>query len=45
MNKGVKGHNYNSHHCGNDKRNIMSSSNSPSKCEGNFYYQNGMKGH
>ena len=46
MNKGVEGHNYNSHHCGNDKRkNTMSSSNSPSKCEDNFYYQNGMKGH
>ena len=46
MNKGVEGHNYNSHHCGNDKRkNTMSSSNSPLKCEGNFYYQNGMKGH
>ena len=37
MNKGVKGQNYNSHHCGNNKRkNTMSSSNSPSKCEGNF---------
>ena len=43
MNKGVDGQNYNSHHYGNDKR--KSSSNSPSKCEGNFYYQNGMKGH
>ena len=37
MNKGVEGHNYNSHHCGNDKRkNTISSSNSPSKCEGNL---------
>ena len=46
MNKGVEGKNYNSRHCGNDKRkNTMSSSNSPSKCEGNFYHQNGMKGH
>ena len=46
MKKGMKGRNYNSHHCGNNKRkNTMSSSNSPSKCEGNFYYQNGMKGH
>ena len=37
MNKGVEGQNYNSHHCGNDKRkNNMSSSNSPSKCEDNF---------
>ena len=42
MNKGVERQNYNSHHCGNDKRNdIMSSS----ICEDNFYYQNGMKGH
>ena len=40
MNKGVEEHNYNSHHCGNDKRkNTMSSSNSPSKCEDNFYYE------
>ena len=46
MNKGVEGKNYNSHHWGIDKRkNTKSSSNSPSKCEGNFYYQNGMKGH
>ena len=46
MNKDVEGHNYNSHHCGNDKRkNTISSSNSPSKYECNFYHQNGMKGH
>ena len=46
MNKGVEGQNYNSHHCCNDKRkNTMSSSNSPSKCEGNCYYQNSMKDH
>ena len=38
--------NYNSHRCDNDRsKNTMSSSYSPSKCEGNFYYQNGMKGH
>ena len=46
MNKGVEGHKYNSHHCGNYKRkNTMGSPNSPSKCEGSFHYQNGMKGH
>ena len=46
MNKGMERLNYNSHHCGNDNRkNTMSSSNSPLKCEGNFYYQNGVKGH
>ena len=46
MKKGMKGRNYNSHHCGNYKRkNTMGSPNSPSKCEGNFHYQNGMKGH
>ena len=46
MNKGVEGHKYNSHHCGNYKRkNTMGSPNSPSKCEGNFCYQNGTKGH
>ena len=46
MNKGFERQNYISHHCGNDKRkNTMNSSNSPLKCEGNFYYQNGMKGH
>ena len=46
MKKSMKGRNYNSHYCGDYKRkNTMSSSNSPSKCEGNFYYQNGMKGH
>ena len=44
MKKGMKGRNYNSHHCGNYKRkNTIGSSNSPSKCEGNFYYQNGRK--
>ena len=46
MNKGVEGHKYNSHHCGNYKRkNTMGSPNSPSKCEGSFHYQNDMKGH
>ena len=46
MNKGVERQNYNSYHCGNDKRkNTMGSSNSPSKYEGNFYHQNGMKCH
>ena len=46
MKKGMKGRNYNSHHCGNYKRkNTMGSPNSPSKCEGSFHYQNGMKGH
>ena len=46
MNKVVKGRNHNSHHCGNYKRkNTMSSPNSPSKCEDNIYYQNGIKGH
>ena len=40
MKKGMKGRNYNSHHCGNYKRkNTMGSPNSPSKCEGNFYYK------
>ena len=42
MNMGMEGHNYNYHHCGNDKRkNTMSSSNSPSKCEGNFLLSEG----
>ena len=46
MKKGMKGRNYNSHHCGNYKRkNIMGSPNSPLKCKGSFHYQNGMKGH
>ena len=46
MKNGMKGRNYNSHHCGNYKRNNTTGSpNSPSKCEGNFYYKNGMKGH
>ena len=46
MYKGVEGRNYNSHHCGNGKRkNTVDSSNSPSKCEDNYYFQNGMKGH
>ena len=44
MKKGVKRRNYNSYHCGNyERKNTMSSPNSPSKCEDNFYYQNGMK--
>ena len=46
MKKGMKGRNYNSHHCGNYKRkNTMGSPNSPSKCEDSFHYQNGTKGH
>ena len=44
--KSVKGHNYNSHHCGDYKRkNTMCSSKSISKCEDNFYHQNGIKDH
>ena len=44
--KGVKGHNYNSHHCDNYKRKKnMGSPSGPSKCEDNFYHQNGTKGY
>lgn len=40
-----KRQNNNSHHCVKKVKNTVIFSNSPSKYEGNFCYQNGMKGH